>query len=124
MKLFGPVSFFVYRLLNTGYRKNVVLTQSLHGCRQSVYNIMRAYTMSELPARLRQLRLLIGYSQEVRATEWQMSQAAMSKLEAGKSIITVERVQQATTFYWLTIDELTTDDQRTLGIKTLTMREQ
>lgn len=69
--------------------------------------------------KLRQLRTVCGYSQEAVAMAWNVSQAAVSKLESGKSVLTFERVEQAASLYKLTIDELMHDDCKTLRVKAL-----
>ncbi len=69
--------------------------------------------------KLRLLRVQCGYSQEAVALAWHTSQAAISKLESGKSIVTFATIAQAAAFYLLTLEELTHDDIRTLSIKVI-----
>lgn len=72
-----------------------------------------------IPLKLRHLRAVCGYSQEALAMAWQLSQAAISKMESGKSRMIFERIEQAATFYKLSIDELTHDDLRALSVKAI-----
>lgn len=74
-------------------------------------------TFHDLPEKLRQIRLLCGFSQEAIATSLAMSQTALSRLEAGNAKLTIEFVDQIAQFYKLTIAELIYDDLATIAHK-------
>lgn len=75
-----------------------------------------------LPDKLRQLRQLCGFSQEFTAASWAMSQTALSRLEAGKSKLTVEHIDLAAQFYKLSITELLYEDLPALAHKLIDRR--
>lgn len=73
-----------------------------------------------VPEKLRCLRETLGYSQEYVAAEWNISQAALSKLESGKSEWSWARILQAAQFYGVSVDELQTQDIHVLARAALT----
>lgn len=70
------------------------------------------------------LRIVVGYSQDYVANAWGISQAALSKLENGRTHWSLERAEQAAQFYGLTLEELRTNDTAKLLIKALHHRFQ
>lgn len=66
--------------------------------------------MIALQTRIRKLRQFTGYSQDILADELSMTQSAYSKLETGKTLLTVQRVEQLATFYEISINDLLQKD--------------
>lgn len=65
-----------------------------------------------LTDKIRTLRIMKGYSQEYMANELEISQNAYSKLEAGKTQISVKRVYEIALVLGISIYELLPETQR------------
>lgn len=74
-------------------------------------------TFCNLPDKLRQIRQLCGFSQDAVAISLDMSQTALSRLEAGESKLTLEFIDHIAQFYKLTMTELIYDDVPTIAHK-------
>ncbi len=66
-------------------------------------------TFNELPARIRQIRLSLGLSQENMADGLQISTTAYGDLERGKTEITISRLATIADIFNLDISDLLTD---------------
>ena len=80
---------------------------------------MKNPTCTGLITKLRLLRVLCGYSQEVVGLALHKSQSAISKVESGKSVVSYTFVIEAAAFYLLTLEELTHEDIRMLSMKVI-----
>lgn len=93
------------------------MTQNLS--KSTIMNPKNRTHTCELSIKLRQLRIYNGQPQSAIAVDWGVSQAAVSKLEAGKSIIGVDLLERIADLYKLSLDELVHDNIKTLRLKTI-----
>lgn len=78
------------------------------------------YDMKKCGKRIRQLRLQNGYTQEVLASELNISRSVLSRIEAGTYVCSIDVLAQISVFFSTSMDYLvfgTTQNQGTARLK-------